>query len=419
MKITLLCYGSRGDVQPFLALAVGLQKAGHEPLLAAPAFFSRFASEQQVSFHSLPGDPAEISLAVNDAGANPLGMIRSIREYVLQIAPDVVTECRAALQDAGMVIHSFLFTTGGYSLAVEMGIPDISVQFFPMFAPTGAFPNVALPWLPKGFPSWFSHWMATQVFWYGGNSGVRSIRKHLQPGQLPELRWPFKRKDDRKVTPLVIACSPSVLPRPVEWNPQDIHLPGYFFLEDPNYQPPPSLVQFLAAGEAPICITFGSTVNRESSRIRDMIFSAVEKCKQRAVMLTGWGGNIDKDLPAGILAIEEAPHSWLLPQCRAVIHHGGVGSTAAGLRAGIPNIVVPSAGDQAFWGKRVADLGAGPEPIKLQRMTEERLMDAIQQVLHDLHMQERASLLGESIRTEDGVGETVRLVEHTLNKWKY
>src|SRR3972149_5307809 len=323
MKITLLCYGSRGDVQPFLALAVGLQKAGHEPLLAAPAFFSRFAAEQQVPFHSLPGDPAEISLRMNDAGANPLGMIRSIRDYVIQIAPEIILESRAALQGADMVIHSFLFTAGGHSFAVELGIPDISVQLFPMFAPTGAFPNVALPWIPKGFPSRFSHWLATQVFWFGGNSGVHSIRKHLLPGQMPVLQWPFRRKGNRPLTPLVIACSPFVLSRPVEWNPQEIYLPGDFFLDDPNYQPPPRLERFLADGEAPICITFGSTVNREGSRIREMIFSAVEKCKQRAIMLTGWGGDIDQDLPPNILAIEEAPHTWLLPRCRAGIHSGG------------------------------------------------------------------------------------------------
>ena len=157
MKITLLCYGSRGDFQPFLALAVGLRSAGHEPLLTAPAIFSSLAAEQQVPFHSLPGDPAEISLAMNDAGSNPIKMIRSIHDYVLQIAPEVISETRAALQDAEMVIHSFLFTTGGHSFSVEMGIPDISIQFFPMFAPTRDFPNVAMPWIPKGLPSWLSH----------------------------------------------------------------------------------------------------------------------------------------------------------------------------------------------------------------------------------------------------------------------
>jgi sterol 3beta-glucosyltransferase len=418
MKITLLCYGSRGDVQPFLALAVALQKAGHEPLLTAPAFFSGTAAKHKVPFHTLPGDPAEISLAMNDAGSNPLGMIRSVRDYVIQIAPDVIQESRAALQGADLVIHSFLFTTGGHSFAVELGIPDISVQLFPMFAPTSAFPNVATPWIPKGFPSWFSHWLATQVFWYGGNSGVRSIRKHLQPGQMPKLLWPFRRNNNRSLTPLVIACSPTVLPRPDEWDQEHVHLPGYFFLDDPDYEAPARLAKFLADGEAPICVTFGSTINRESERIREMILSMLAEKGLRAILLTGWGGETRADLPAGILAIDEVPHSWLLPKCRAVIHHGGAGTTAAGLRAGIPNIVIPSAGDQAFWSRRVAELGVGPEPIKLKHLNEERLSDAIQQVMYDPHIQEGARLLGERIRAEDGVGEMIRLVEHTLKQWK-
>ena len=417
MKITLLCYGSRGDVQPFLALAVALQKAGHEPLLTAPAFFSGTAAKYKVPFHTLPGDPAEISLAMNDAGSNPLGMIRSVRDYVIQIAPDVIHECRAALQGADLVIHSFLFTTGGHSFAVELGIPDISVQLFPMFAPTSAFPNVAMPWIPKGFLSWFSHWLATQVFWYGGNSGVRSIRKHLQPGQMPKLLWPFKRKDNRSLTPLVIACSPTVLPRPNEWDQEHVLLPGYFFLDDPGYEAPARLAKFLEDGEAPICITFGSTVNRESEKIREMILSVAVKMRLRAILLTGWGGRIGADLPPGILAIDEVPHSWLLPKCRAVIHHGGAGTTAAGLRAGIPNIVVPSAGDQAFWGRRVFELGAGPEPIDIKHLTENRLAYALQQVLNDQNMQDSALRIGENIRPEDGVGAVVKLVKKTLEIW--
>jgi len=418
MHITLLTYGSQGDFQPFLALALGLQQAGHEPRLAGPERYAGQADQFKVPFSVLAGDPAEISRRFNDAGGNPLGMIRSIRDYVYDIAPQVTRDARVALAGAEMVIHSFLFTTGGHSFARELGIPDISVQTFPMFAPTRLFPNVALAWLPAGPLSYFSHWLATRVFWYGGNTGQpKFTRSH--PQDFPaELSWPFKQSGTRPITPLVIACSPSVLPLPPEWNSAQIHLPGYFFLDEPDYQPPKQLTDFLQAGGPPVCISFGSMLHRDAGRIRQMLQEALEHNGSRAVFLSGWEGGTDLEVSENLLELESASHAWLLPRCKAVIHHGGAGTTGAGLRAGIPNIVLPFAGDQAFWGKRVAALGAGPAPIPVGHLTAQALSTALQEALTDEGIQEKAARIGEKIRTELGVGETIRLVECWAEQFK-
>jgi sterol 3beta-glucosyltransferase len=192
MRITLLTYGSRGDVQPFLALALGLKKAGHTPTLAAPHRFADFVGRYGIRFSPLPGDPEVISARFNDAGRNPIRTIRAIGDYVFEIAAGVVQAAMSASEDADCIVHSFLFTAGGHMLACERGIPDISIQTFPMFAPTRAFPNVSATQLPPGWLSYASHWLFDRVFRYGGNLGYGRLRRAHPDLSLPaKLSWPF------------------------------------------------------------------------------------------------------------------------------------------------------------------------------------------------------------------------------------
>jgi len=410
MHVTLLTYGSRGDFQPFLALALGLQKAGHTVRLAGPGRFADFASAHGVPFAALVGDPNELSVRFNNAGTNLIRSAQAIRDYVYAIAPQVTRDARVALAGADLVVHSFLFTTGGHTFARELGIPDVSVQTFPMFAPTRAFPNVAMAGIPSGPLSYFSHWFATQVFWYGGNSGTPRFSKQF-PGDFPaKLYWPFKQTDDRPLSPLVFAYSPMVIPRPDEWTSPHIHVPGYFFLDEPGYQPPPALKDFLAAGGPPVCISFGSMVNKDAERIGCAVLEALRRTRQRGVILNGWGGWKPDIIPNNVLFLESAPHNWLFPRCKVIIHHGGAGTTGAGLRSGKPNIVVPFAGDQPFWGKRLAALGAGPRPIPVKKLNADSLTAALRQADDD-SMRRRAADAGGKIRSEDGVGTAVKLIE--------
>jgi len=410
MKITVLTYGSRGDVQPFVALALGLQKNGHQVKLAAPHRFADFVGGYNVPFAPLAGDPEEISKAFNDAGHNALKVASAIRDYVNSIALDVSRDVFAACDDADLIIHSFLFTTGGHSLAYMRGVPDVSIQTFPVFAPTRAYPPVALSSLPTGALSYFGHWLNTQVFWYGGNSGYNQKRKQHPDFFSFDLFWPFDEKPPRRATPLLFAVSPTVLPPAREWT-NRVHVTGYFFLDSPaDYQPPAELTRFLEAEPAPVCVTFGSMIHREAYRIAESVLGSIRSTGNRAIILTGWDGwkgNVSTD---NVLFLESAPHDWLLPRCKAVIHHGGAGTTAAGLRAGIPNIVIPFAGDQMFWGRRVHAIGAGPRPIPVRTLTAARLSSALAEA-EDEALRGRSRLLGRAIRAEDGVGEAIRVVE--------
>ena len=418
MQITLLTYGSRGDVQPYLALALGLQHSGHTVRLAAPERFAGLAESFGIPFAALAGDPQVISARMNDAGTNAWRTVRAIQEYVFGIAGQVVRQARTALLGADLVVHSFLFTTGAHSFARELGIPDVSVQTFPIFAPTCAFPNVALAGLPVGPLSFLSHWFATQVFWHGGNRGYARLRREA-PAEFPaQLFWPFRKVDGRPITPLLIAVSPTILPRPREWSTASVHQPGSFFLDEPGYAPEPSLQTFLDAGEAPVCVSFGSMVHRDAERIGHAVLEALASTGRRGLLLTGWGGWRPDPLPRSVFAVEAAPHGWLLPRCAAVIHHGGAGTTAAGLRAGRPNIVVPFTADQPFWAGRIAALGAGPQPLPVRRMDAGRLAAAIERALTDEGILRRAAQVGAAIRAEQGVNLAVRLIEAAADSFR-
>ncbi len=417
MKVTLLSYGSRGDIQPFLALATGLQKAGHSVRLAAPERFTSFIESYQVPCQGLPGDPEEISLRFNDAGQNPLRIIHALSAYIFEIAPEVARTALAACEDADCIVHGFLFTAGGHAFACQLGIPDVSVQTFPMFAPTRAFPNVSVAKLPPGGLSYFSHWLFDRVFRWVGNNGYARIRRtHPDIGLPAKLPWPFEASPSRLQTPLVFAFSPSVIRPPREWLDQvHIHTPGYFFLDDAAYQPENELVEFLEAGEAPVCITFGSMVNRKLKFIRSIVGEALQGTQQRAIFLTGWGDRrAGPELGGGnLLELELAAHDWLFPRCKLIIHHGGAGTTAAALRSGRPSMVIPLAGDQPFWARRVNELRVGPGSITIQSLTAERLRAAIA-LAGGSAVKQRAEEVGDWLGAEDGVGKAVRLIEgHT------
>lgn len=411
MHIPILTYGSRGDVQPFLALARGLKNAGHSVLLAAPARFADLAAVHHIPFAPLAGDPEEISARLNNAGTHPVRMVSAIRDYVFEIAPNVVRGIQSVLNGADLLVHSFLFTSGAHTFAREMDIPDVSVQTFPMFAPTRAFPNVAMAGIPPGSLSYFSHWFATQIFWYGGNQGYYNLRKKF-PADFPnKLYWPFRNADAHPPSPLIMAYSPTVLPRPVDWISPHIHIPGYFFLDEPEYSPPPALTDFLAAGEPPICITFGSMVNRDADRIRQIVIETLQRTHQRGILLTGWGRLAPEPLPENLFALPAAPHDWLFPRCRVIVHHGGAGTTAAGLRSARPNVVIPFAADQPFWGQRVTALGAGPNPLPVRGLDADSLTAALSRALTDTSIRRRAQEIGARLQAEDGVGAAVKIIE--------
>ncbi|MBM3121917.1 MAG: glycosyltransferase family 1 protein, partial [Chloroflexi bacterium] len=194
-----------------------------------------------------------------------------------------------------------------------------------------------------------------------------------------------------------------------------IHVTGYWFL-DPSegWRPAADLLDFLNGGPPPVYIGFGSMVHRRPEEVAALVCDALQRSGLRAVWSAGWGGLASTRLPNSVFMTGSIPHAWLFPRMAAVVHHGGVGTTAAGLRAGVPSIAIPYFGDQPFWGRRIAELGVGPKPIPRSRLTADRLALALQSATTDTGMQARAARLGEAIRAEDGIGNAVRVIEESL-----
>jgi sterol 3beta-glucosyltransferase len=211
--------------------------------------------------------------------------------------------------------------------------------------------------------------------------------------------------------PTLYGYSRHVLPRPADW-PAEHQVTGYWFLDAPDdWTPPPDLAAFLAAGEPPVYIGFGSMGSRDPGATARLAVEALARAGRRGILAAGWGGLTATDLPATIFPLGAIPHAWLFPQMAAIVHHGGAGTTAAALRAGVPSLVVPFGLDQPFWGRRVAELGVGPSPIARGALTARGLANALRDTLADGAIRHRAAALGRAISAEEGIGTAVTLIE--------
>jgi sterol 3beta-glucosyltransferase len=203
--------------------------------------------------------------------------------------------------------------------------------------------------------------------------------------------------------PVLFSFSRHVVPPPPDW-PESVRVTGYWFLDEgQTWQPPSRLVEFLDAGPPPVFISFGSMVGPYPADTARVVLEALARTGQRGLIVTGWGGLTVPDPPPEVHVAEFVPYDWLLPQVAAVVHHGGAGTTAAGLRAGKPTVICPFVADQPFWGRRVNALGVGPPSIPQRKLTAARLAKAIHQAVTDAPMQQRATELGAKIRAEDGI----------------
>jgi UDP:flavonoid glycosyltransferase YjiC (YdhE family) len=203
-----------------------------------------------------------------------------------------------------------------------------------------------------------------------------------------------------------------IVPKPWDWGARH-YLTGYWFLDGAaDWRPPQGVLDFLADEPPPVCVGFGSMHNRDAAEISHLVIRALELAGQRGVLLTGWGGLASVPNSDQVLVAEGIPHDWLFPRMAAVVHHGGAGTTAAALRAGVPAVVVPFMSDQPFWARRVFALGAGPQPIPRGQLTAARLARAIRRAVQDTGIRHRAAVLGQRLRAEDGVGRAADLFDH-------
>jgi sterol 3beta-glucosyltransferase len=317
----------------------------------------------------------------------------------------------AARPDA-IVFHPKLSASAHY--AEKLGVPAVLAALFPLFLPTGAFPNPGLPVLGHGrLAQTYNRTTHRLVMRLATLFERRFFRPWRAEHGLPDAPIRTAHRTDGRRISILNAWSPHVAPPPPDW-PADAHPTGYWFLDrEDRWTPPDSLARFLNDGPPPAYVGFGSMAGRRPEQTTRTVLEALARTGMRGVLARGWGGLSPTDVPHTVHLIDAVPHDWLFPRVAAVVHHGGAGSTAAGLRAGRPTVVCPFFGDQPFWGRRVQELGVGPAPMSQRTLTPEKLATALREAT-SAAVQAKAERLGAAIRAEDGVGRAVTRLESVV-----
>ena len=422
MKITILAFGTQGDIQPLVALGEGLKKAGHSVIFATDKNFQALVSSHEVGFCPITGDiraliQSEGGQELVAQGQNPRQFAHNLSQLIQPVLMQMMADCWHACQGTDLILPSQWGTYPGIPIAQRLGVPAIKCNLVPM-TPTRAFPSTQMPTPWRSLGGWYNYgsgFVAEQFFWQTFRKAVNQAReKVLQMS--PESFWGPATRFNRSL-PLLYGFSTHVLRRPADWS-QNIQVTGYWFLENQaGWQPPKDLADFLEAGSPPVYVGFGSMNNRDPKETAALLVEALSAVKQRGILLRGWGGLSQTDLPKNIRMVDSVPHEWLFSRVAAVVHHGGAGTTAAGMRAGVPTIVIPFMNDQSFWGWRVEQLGVGPKPIPRRQLTATRLAQAIDQTLHSTAIRENAAALGKVLRVEDGVACTVAAIDAIVHKF--
>ena len=416
MNITILTTGTRGDTQPYIALGLALKQAGHAVRIAAFENFEPLVRAYQLDYFPIHGNVAQVASRLGQNGQNvdnPLKFLLSfnqLKNLAVGLQKDFFSACVGA--------DAILYHPGaavGYFAAQQLKIPAILASLYP-FTPTRDYPSLIfyhLPRLGKTY-NYLTHLIQEQIFWFASSSATRQFWKN-EFGRLPDhFGCPYPRQVTRR-QPTVIAYSNYVFPRPTNW-PEHVYTAGYWFLdEEPGWQPPADLLEFLQAGKPPVYVGFGSVGNpTQAAQTTRLVIAALKRSGQRGVLATGWNALTRvEEASHDFYFLESAPHAWLFPRMAAVVHHGGAGTTAAGLRAGIPGVILPYGNDQYAWGLRIYELGVGARPIPQKKLTVENLSDAIRAALTP-QIQSAARELGVKIRSERGAEAAAEVISKCI-----
>lgn len=406
-RVLIASYGSEGDTRPFIALAAGLRARGVDAVLCGEEHGGEIARRHDVPFRVLEGDLRGImatgemgakALRRGDGGVSGLTVFHRLARRHTQAWIDTLTE-EATRSDA--VLCSGLATYAAVTAAEAAHRPFIGASPVPI-TPTRAFPSVfAVPGTVPRRLNRFSHDIGGRALWAAFRGPTNRARAELE---LAPLRFEWDS------VPVLYGFSPSLLPPPPDWV-DDLVVCGDWSLPPSQvWEPTPELEEFLAAGDPPVYIGFGSMAGFDADDLLGRIIAGLDG--RRAVLAGGWSGLVG-DLPASVLPIDRAPHTWLLPRCSVAIHHCGAGTTHAVARAGIPSIAVPFVADQPFWGVLLHERGLAPRPLRWKRLTEQDVRDALA-ATDEPGMRAVAESMSLEMAEEDGISAAASALARIL-----
>jgi sterol 3beta-glucosyltransferase len=404
MRIVVVTFGTEGDSRPMIALCHGLHAAGHDVALLAERSAESYSRALGVPFEPLAGDMAAALHSAAD------GLLRKGADasHVARVLANIAKDNTAAwmrvvlkhAESADAIVCAGLAVYVGLSCAEHLRIAVVGAALQPVM-PTREFPS---PFVRQGrFPGWVnraSHRLVLTMMWRAFRGAINAARAEVT-GQPP-------RRAEWSGYPIVFGISQALVPRPRDW-PERFSTVGYLWPpRDPAWQPDASLLRFLAEGDSPVYVGFGSMLGFDRYRLLAAVVEALDG--RRALVFEGWSGFGAGALADNLHRIGPTPHDWLFPQVSMVVHHGGAGTTHSAARAGVPSAVVPFAGDQFLWADRLYRAGIAPRSFSIGNLTAQRLRAQLMQA-SDPAMRERARAIGAAMHDEKGVTNAVAEID--------
>ncbi|MEV7190046.1 glycosyltransferase [Kitasatospora sp. NPDC093102] len=416
------CHGFRGDIQPYLALAYALERAGHTAALVGPRRFAALAEEHGVRYVPLNDEllgaysraDMQETLLHSDAPRPEDHQLRMtlFQEIMPRIFPGLLADMYQAAceEQPDVIVYSHVWRQAAHQIAERLDVPHVLAALYPHYVPSRDYPpGDGLSAHPSNLAN---HEQAIRNPMDPVTSALVATWRSDVLQLPPRENWlDYRSSADGTPTPVLHGFSPHELVPSPDW-PAWVHTTGFWNLPaHESWKPSERLLDFLAGGETPIVVGFGSMVRPDTENVGRIVQTAVRDTSNRAVIVTGWGGIKITEPSEDILVVDEVPYDWLFPRVRAAVHAGGIGTHNAALVAGIPQVAVPFHFEQLMWSEHLHALGVAPRPIMQRELTAENLTEAIRQATSDSGIARSAARFAELMRPEDGCAEAVRLLE--------
>lgn len=413
-KISILTVGSRGDVEPFLAIAKGLKAVGYDVRLVTHPDFISLAEKHNIKLTPIRMTAKDfVRKTMHPPESNLFSFIRIARGVLEPILDSVLPDMWLLSRDSDAIISSGT-ALWGIEIAERLDVPHILAGLQPLY-PTAEFPQVLAPsWFNlKGLPNRISYSVVSLAYWQIASRSINKWRKEYL--NLPERDEPFSEGRAWNEQLHLLGYSDLVIPHPKDWG-GNVYTTGYWRIADcSSFVPSTELAEFLENRVKPIYVGFGSMSYSDLSEIAQKVVRTLKQTGQRAIISFKEKDLDGISLSPNIVNVDSIPHDWLFPRLAAAVHHGGAGTTGSVLTAGIPSATIPFFSEQPFWGNRIEKLGVGPQPILKENVSVERLIYLFGNLVSNQAIKKRASHIGRRLRKENGLEAATKLIQEYID----
>ncbi|MBN8681407.1 MAG: glycosyltransferase family 1 protein [Chitinophagales bacterium] len=415
MKIGIFTYGTRGDLQPYIALALGFQARGHAVSIAASADFEPFVRSFGIDFQALYGHAQQMMQGEEGRRILKSENALALMKYYFGVLHAIRVPLRQSFMEAISKVDCVIanaMTMPIVSAITEKQHKKMALTYFmPPLVPTRAFPVADFDFCNAGWYNLLTYQLAHAIFWKFTKADTNEFRQELG---LKPLKQNLIRHIDQQKTLDLYCLSPTLIPQPADWAPQHqitgfLQIPETLVQANPNEQPPEALTQWLQRGQAPIYMGFGSNAIGNPEKMIRIIQGLLEKTQERIVFCSAWSGMDALPKHDRLFTLPFVSHDLLLPHCKLGIFHGGAGTLASMLRHELPSVIISFYTDQPTWGKIVARRHLGVH-IPLKKLTLERLIAAIQ-TADTAKIRREVAITGKLIRSENGLENSLNAIE--------